>query len=351
MSPRGTCSARFFDRPMRRPRRARGAARSSSRPTTPKRGSISATSIASAAIREPLDANTSARSPRRRSTPGFSTTWGSRSRLPASATAPRRATSGCSRRIPSIRTRSATSRARSSSARRTGNRRSPTSGCSRYAATSPRPSGCAAASRSSAWAISSPRRLRSGRLRGSRRTTRGSSRTSAPCASSSSATPTRSRRGCACSSCGPKAPYALSMLAFGRQHRCDWRGLSELHARINRLLEDGRRDDGGPGQSVQPAHDADFGGGAAARGRAMGARDRPVVSRGETVVGARARRAVACRFRLIGLSRASDGATCRSPTGRASIAIASRPSRTGFAPPTPVPSGSASRARSITSPT
>ena len=35
----------------------------------------------------------------------------------------------------------------------------------------------------------------------------------------------------------PESPYALSMLAFGRQHRCDWRGLSELHVRINRLLE------------------------------------------------------------------------------------------------------------------
>ena len=35
----------------------------------------------------------------------------------------------------------------------------------------------------------------------------------------------------------PDSPYALSMLAYTRQHRCDWRGLSELHARINRLLE------------------------------------------------------------------------------------------------------------------
>ena len=35
----------------------------------------------------------------------------------------------------------------------------------------------------------------------------------------------------------PERAYALSMLAFGRQSRCDWRGLSELHAQINRLLE------------------------------------------------------------------------------------------------------------------
>jgi predicted O-linked N-acetylglucosamine transferase (SPINDLY family) len=35
----------------------------------------------------------------------------------------------------------------------------------------------------------------------------------------------------------PENPYALSMLAYGRQHRCDWRGLAELHERINRLLE------------------------------------------------------------------------------------------------------------------
>jgi len=43
----------------------------------------------------------------------------------------------------------------------------------------------------------------------------------------------------------PQSAYALSMLAFGRQHLCDWRGLPELHARINRLLESGdaRTDD------------------------------------------------------------------------------------------------------------
>ncbi|MEO8303628.1 MAG: tetratricopeptide repeat protein [Betaproteobacteria bacterium] len=35
----------------------------------------------------------------------------------------------------------------------------------------------------------------------------------------------------------PDSPYALSMLAYGRQHRCDWRGLGELHERLNRLLE------------------------------------------------------------------------------------------------------------------
>ncbi|HVN34415.1 MAG TPA: tetratricopeptide repeat protein, partial [Casimicrobiaceae bacterium] len=35
----------------------------------------------------------------------------------------------------------------------------------------------------------------------------------------------------------PDSRYALSMLAYTRQHRCDWRGLPELHARINRLLE------------------------------------------------------------------------------------------------------------------
>ena len=35
----------------------------------------------------------------------------------------------------------------------------------------------------------------------------------------------------------PDSGYALSMLAYTRQHRCDWRGLPELHARINRLLE------------------------------------------------------------------------------------------------------------------
>jgi protein O-GlcNAc transferase len=32
-------------------------------------------------------------------------------------------------------------------------------------------------------------------------------------------------------------PYALSMLAHGRQHQCDWRGLAELHERLNRLIE------------------------------------------------------------------------------------------------------------------
>jgi predicted O-linked N-acetylglucosamine transferase (SPINDLY family) len=35
----------------------------------------------------------------------------------------------------------------------------------------------------------------------------------------------------------PENPYALSMLAYTRQNRCDWRGLSELHTRINRVLE------------------------------------------------------------------------------------------------------------------
>ncbi len=35
----------------------------------------------------------------------------------------------------------------------------------------------------------------------------------------------------------PRDPYTMSMLAHGRQHRCDWRGLSALHAEINRALE------------------------------------------------------------------------------------------------------------------
>ena len=35
----------------------------------------------------------------------------------------------------------------------------------------------------------------------------------------------------------PDNPYALSMLAHGRAHRCDWRGLSELHVTLNRMLE------------------------------------------------------------------------------------------------------------------
>ena len=35
----------------------------------------------------------------------------------------------------------------------------------------------------------------------------------------------------------PDSPYVLSMLAFGRQHRCSWRGLAELHSQLNRLLE------------------------------------------------------------------------------------------------------------------
>ncbi len=37
----------------------------------------------------------------------------------------------------------------------------------------------------------------------------------------------------------PGNPYALSMLAHARQHRCDWPGLGELFAAINRQLEDG----------------------------------------------------------------------------------------------------------------
>jgi len=37
----------------------------------------------------------------------------------------------------------------------------------------------------------------------------------------------------------PVNPYALSMLAHARQHRCDWSGLDELFASINRQLEDG----------------------------------------------------------------------------------------------------------------
>jgi predicted O-linked N-acetylglucosamine transferase (SPINDLY family) len=47
----------------------------------------------------------------------------------------------------------------------------------------------------------------------------------------------------------PDSPYALSMLAYTRQHLCDWRGLPELHARINRLLE---RDDTDSQDSVNP---------------------------------------------------------------------------------------------------
>jgi predicted O-linked N-acetylglucosamine transferase (SPINDLY family) len=40
----------------------------------------------------------------------------------------------------------------------------------------------------------------------------------------------------------PDHPYALSMLASSRQHRCVWAGLSELFARIQRLLESGGGD-------------------------------------------------------------------------------------------------------------
>ena len=47
----------------------------------------------------------------------------------------------------------------------------------------------------------------------------------------------------------PASAYALSMLAYNRQHRCDWRELSELHARINRLLE---ADDADSQDSVNP---------------------------------------------------------------------------------------------------
>ena len=47
----------------------------------------------------------------------------------------------------------------------------------------------------------------------------------------------------------PDSAYALSMLAYTRQHRCDWRGLPELHARINRLLE---ADDPDSQDSVNP---------------------------------------------------------------------------------------------------
>jgi protein O-GlcNAc transferase len=35
----------------------------------------------------------------------------------------------------------------------------------------------------------------------------------------------------------PDNPYALSMLAHGRAHRCDWRDIAAMHATINRLLE------------------------------------------------------------------------------------------------------------------
>jgi predicted O-linked N-acetylglucosamine transferase (SPINDLY family) len=35
----------------------------------------------------------------------------------------------------------------------------------------------------------------------------------------------------------PEAPYALSTLAYVRQQRCAWQGLSELHERIRRLLD------------------------------------------------------------------------------------------------------------------
>jgi len=47
----------------------------------------------------------------------------------------------------------------------------------------------------------------------------------------------------------PDSPYALSMIAYIHQHRCDWRGLSELHARINRLLE---ADDADRQEGVNP---------------------------------------------------------------------------------------------------
>ena len=49
----------------------------------------------------------------------------------------------------------------------------------------------------------------------------------------------------------PESAYAMSMLAFGRQYRCDWRGLSELHVRINRLLE---TDDAPTEDRVNPFH-------------------------------------------------------------------------------------------------
>ena len=37
----------------------------------------------------------------------------------------------------------------------------------------------------------------------------------------------------------PVNPYALSMLAHARQHRCDWSGIDELFAAINQQLENG----------------------------------------------------------------------------------------------------------------
>ena len=40
----------------------------------------------------------------------------------------------------------------------------------------------------------------------------------------------------------PDHPYALSILASARQHRCVWAGLSEIFARILRLLESGGGD-------------------------------------------------------------------------------------------------------------
>jgi predicted O-linked N-acetylglucosamine transferase (SPINDLY family) len=49
----------------------------------------------------------------------------------------------------------------------------------------------------------------------------------------------------------PRNLYALSMLAYGRQHRCDWRGLDVIYTEINRLLE-AEDPDGSAGSHANP---------------------------------------------------------------------------------------------------
>jgi predicted O-linked N-acetylglucosamine transferase (SPINDLY family) len=148
----------------------------------------------------------------------------------------------------------------------------------------------------------------------------------------------------------PESPYALSMLAFGRQHRCDWRGLSELHARINRLLE---MDDAATEDRVNPFSLLTMPTSAAVQLRAAvrwaqgiappspAPRPSLPLARGE-------------RLRVGFVSsdfRAHRWCTSRLRTGKGSIANDSRPSRTGFAPPTRADRAARARARSTTSPT
>ncbi len=146
----------------------------------------------------------------------------------------------------------------------------------------------------------------------------------------------------------PHNLYALSMLAHGRQQRCDWRGLEAIFAETNRLLEAGDAN-GRAGSHASPFALLSMPTSLRARllgGKTLGAR----VCRAATGAGAggrAARRASRCgSASCLRISASTRWHRCGWNAGNASIRRASRPSATPSTRPTRERPGHASRDRS-----